>query len=195
MRRFRLPLAPTVVPALALAALTAAAAPARAQQVLYSNPLTYRTNKGTPTIPTASGFNAFAAQRFTLTGPAIVTGFGYNAIVDGSAYGTSVNYRVLTALGGAPGTALLSGSAAVAHSAGPMGHDVATTNYSFVVPALPLLAGDYFLALQEVTTNRLDFLSYGTATSGAYESTDGGTTYTAGYGQGNSTAPTAWRSR
>ena len=85
-------------------------------------------------------------------------------------------------LGGLPGATLGSGVGSnFTVSAGPVGCDFATTNYVFDISSLLLQAGDYYVAVQAVTTNWNDFLSKGVAASGAATTTDGGLTWTAGH--------------
>ena len=56
-----------------------------------------------------------------------------------------------------------------------------TTDYSFSVAPLSLAAGNYVFAFQNVTTQFADYLSFGTGTSGAFTSFDGGNTFETGY--------------
>ena len=133
--------------------------------------------------------NTYAAQRFTLAADATVNVFGFNAGVSenrvpgGPRYGTAVNFRVLSATAGdAPGSVIAAGSAALRYTTGPGGDYFSTTDYSFEVAPLDLAAGSYFVAFQNVTANFNDYLSRGTASSGAYQSDDGGLTFTPGYG-------------
>lgn len=52
-----------------------------------------------------------------------------------------------------------------------------------------MAAGDYYLAIQAVTTNFNDYLSLGVAASGAAQSNDGGTNWAFGYGAGTQRFP------
>lgn len=176
----------------ALAALLLAGAltaPGARAVLLYSNPpdLTanqtgsclYNTNCGTLIAGTT-----FAAQLFTLAQASTVTGVGFNAEIFSSAtFATSANWKILDndGAGGLPGTLIASGNAVVANAVGPVGTNFAATDYSFSIPAEALAAGDYFIAIQAVTTNFGDYLSLGTAASGAAQSDDSGTTWAFGF--------------
>lgn len=155
--------------------------------VIFNNPpdLSSTQNGQCPYNTLCGAGKGFGAQEFTLTGPATITSVGFNSIVLGSgAFGTAANFQFLDANGpgGLPGTLITSGSGApLTETAGPVGVNFATTNYSFDITPLTLAAGSYFVSIQEVTTNASDFLSRGTAASGAAESLDGGVTYTPGY--------------
>lgn len=129
------------------------------------------------------GGDVYAAQQFTLGSNSKVTGFGFNSIVWNGTYGTAANYFVLADNGSnAPGSVLASGTASLSNGPGPNGANWPTTDYSFNISPLQLGTGDYFLAIQDVTTNFSDYLSQGVGSSGAFESDDGGLTYTPGYG-------------
>lgn len=125
----------------------------------------------------------YAAQKFTLAGPATITSVGYNSIVFGAS-GTAADYQFLSANGpgGLPGTVIASGLASpLAVTAGPTGTKFSTQDYSFNVTPLTLAAGTYYVAFHELSTNASDFLSRGVATAGAAQSLDGGLSYMAGY--------------
>lgn len=140
----------------------------------------YSTTCGALVFP---GNNIFAAQSFTLAAPATLDGAGFNAVVLETPFGTSVNWRILAnAPGDVPGTALASGNAVLSNAVGPGGTFDPTTDYTFALPDLALAAGTYFLAFQNVTSNINDFLSRGVAAGGAFESFNGGTIWTSGYG-------------
>ena len=90
--------------------------------------------------------------------------------VPGGGPATGANWIITDAggLGGLPGATLGSGVGSnFTVSAGPVGYDFATTNYVFDISSLLLQAGDYYVAVQAVTTNWNDFLSKGVAASGA----------------------------
>lgn len=141
------------------------------------------TNNGNCVYNTTCGpqntGNTFAAQEFTLANTSIVTGAGYNAVVQGG-YGTAANFAFLTDNAGTPGAVITSGTATTTNAPGPSG-GFSTTDYTFLVPAVTLAAGSYFFAFQDVTTNFYDYLSEGASSSGAFTSTDGGMSYFAGY--------------
>ena len=151
--------------------------------VLYQNgPDLSGTQNGECQFDSACG-NWFAAQEFTLAGPATITSVGYNSIVFG-ATGTAADYQFLKAngAGGLPGSLIASGLASpLTVMAGPTGTNYSTQSYSFNVAPLALTAGTYYVAFHELSTNSSDYLSRGVATSGAAQSFDGGLTYMAGY--------------
>jgi hypothetical protein len=127
--------------------------------------------------------NAYGAQKFTLADPATVLSIGINTLV-GSSPATGANWIITDAsgAGGLPGATLGSGAGtAFTVSAGPLGALYPTTNYLFNIAALPLSAGDYYVAVQAVTTQFGDLLSKGVATSGAATTADGGLTWFADY--------------
>ena len=179
---------PLIAGALLIAATYLAPATARAA-VLYSNlpDLSAAQNGQCPydvACGTQGGRPVYAAQEFSLSGPASVTSVAFNSIVLGDgATGTAANYQVLDAdgAGGLPGTLVASGlGEPLSVVDGPTGSLFSTKDYSFNVTPLSLTAGSYYIAIQEISANPSDYLSKGVATSGAAESIDGGA-YTAGY--------------
>ena len=179
---------PLIAGALLVAATYVAPTPARAA-LLYSNPpdLTAAQNGQCPydiACGTDGGLPVYAAQEFSLTGPATVTSVGFNSIVLGSGVtGTAANYQFLDAdgAGGLPGTLIASGlGEPLTVMAGPNGSNFPTQDYLFNVSPLSLTAGTYYVAIQEISTNPSDFLSKGVAAAGAAESINGGA-YTASY--------------
>ncbi|HEY5301350.1 MAG TPA: PEP-CTERM sorting domain-containing protein [Acetobacteraceae bacterium] len=155
--------------------------------MIYANPpdLSNTQDGQCPYNSVCGAGMVYAAQEFTLAGPVTITSVGFNSIVLGSGQtGTAANYQFLDAngAGGLPGTLITSGAGApLTATSGPVGARFASTNYSFDITPLMLAAGDYYVSIQEVTTNSSDFLSRGSAASGAAESVDGGVTYSAGY--------------
>lgn len=171
----------------------AVCAPAQAD-IIYSNSPNLSSQGGNCVFNTTCGpefaGNTFAAQKFTLGSAATIDEIGFNAIVMG-AFATGANWKFLAAngSGGLPGTVLDSGSgAALTKTAGPTGNSFATTNYSFDIGAITLAAGTYYVAIQEITSNFTDYLSFGSAGSGAAQSNDGGTSWASGYQGTNSVA-------
>ncbi|MGH9444185.1 MAG: PEP-CTERM sorting domain-containing protein [Terriglobia bacterium] len=168
--------------------LTAALGGFARANVVYSNAPDLSANQtgncayNTACGPTFTG-NTYAAQEFTLSSAATVTGAGFNSVVPGGIYGTSAYYYILAANGaaGLPGTVLASGSSSLSETAGPNGYNDDTTNYSFAIPSLDLTAGTYYLAFQDVTTDFEDYLSLGVASGGDAQSNDGGTSWISGY--------------
>ncbi len=175
--------------AVAMIALSfAVSAPSRAA-VLYSNAPDLSSNQtgdcvyNTTCGPPNTG-NTFGAQEFTLAAPATVGVISYNAIVFGSIYATGVNYFILNAngAGGLPGSVVVQGAnVALTATTGPTGAGFATTDYTFDISAVSLAAGSYYVAIQDITTNRSDYLSRGVAIGGAAQSNNGGITWGSGY--------------
>lgn len=125
----------------------------------------------------------YAAQKFSLSTSSLLTGIGINTIVLGNS-ATGANWLITDAggMGGLPGAILGSGAGSnFTVSAGPIGVNWSTSNYVFDINSLMLPAGDYYVAVQAVTTNIDDFLSKGVAASGAAISSDGGLTWASGY--------------
>jgi len=175
--------------AAAVAALSAAPMLAHAG-VVYSNE-TVSPAQGDCSFNTAcagaipSRGNEFAAQAFSLAGATTLTGGSWIEMDSGGAGATSVNYAFYNAAGGLPsGAAIFSGSATTfAHD---LGVDSANTFFetfreSFSLPSLALGAGNYFFAIQSVSSNFANYLGQGVLTTGAAESNDGGLTWTPGY--------------
>jgi PEP-CTERM motif len=128
--------------------------------------------------PISTG-DTFIAQEFTLGSASTVTGAGWNADDDGGAHGTAVNYIFSTVdpVTGLPGSVIAEGNSLTSTTVGPNERIGATTDYSFSISTLSLGAGEYYLSIQDVTDNFNNFLSYGTGTSGAAITNNGGTTY------------------
>lgn len=152
--------------------------------VLYSNaPELGEEQVGNCRYNTTCG-SRYAAQKFSLSTSSNLTGIGITTIILGGGPATGANWLITDAggLGGLPGAILGSGAGSnFTVSAGPIGFNWSTTNYAFDISSLLLPAGDYYVAVQAVTTNFNDFLSMGVATSGAAVTSDGGLTWTAGY--------------
>ena len=130
----------------------------------------------------------YAAQEFSLAANSTVRSIGFNTIPQGgTSFGTGANWLILTASGGMPATVVASGTATTLFNApGPVGVGLGgnspTTDYSFNIADLNLTGGtNYFVGLEEITTDPNDYLSQGLAGSGAAQSLDGGTTWSTGY--------------
>jgi PEP-CTERM motif len=155
--------------------------------VLFDNPPDLSsTQDGSCLYDTTCEPHWYAAEAFSLTGAATVTSVDFNSIVLGNgATGSAANYQFLLAdgPGGLPRTLVASGlGEPITATNGPTGTSFPTIEYSFGVTSFNLLPGTYYVAIQLVSTNASDYLSAGVATSGAAQSTDGGLTYSAGYG-------------
>jgi hypothetical protein len=130
------------------------------------------------------GGSIFGAQKFSLSSSSILTGIGVNVVISSGNPATGANWIITDAggIGGLPGVTLGSGAGSnFTVSAGPVGANFPTTDYVFDISSLLLPAGDYYVAVQAVTTNVADYLSKGVAGSGAAKSIDGGLTWTSGY--------------
>jgi hypothetical protein len=175
----------------AAALVLAAAAPLVAHaSTIYSNentdPLDADCSFNTTCAADNSLGDEFAAQAFSLaSGTTITRGSWIEADFGGSG-STAVNYAFYKDGGaGVPvGAALFSGSAATgAVDLGPStvfsGHEV--FRVSFDLPSINLAAGDYFVAIQDVSSNETNYLGLGNIPLGAAETSDGGLTWTPGY--------------
>lgn len=173
-----------------LSAVSLATAPARAD-VLYQNApdLSLQRQQGSCAFNTAcSGIVGliYAAQEFRLAADATVRSIGFNTIFQGTTYGTGANWMILTEAAGLPATVVGSGTTgSLLATTGPVGaglYDQTTIDYSFNIADLSLTAGtNYFLALEEISSDPNDFISQGVASIGAAQRPDSGTTWSAGY--------------
>jgi hypothetical protein len=172
------------------AALVSAFAAAANADTTYSNPFNLSGN-GNCDFDTAcaSGYNVYAAQEFSLSMPVIINGGSFIAgQFDGHySFPTSVNWELLSAAGGLPGSVIAAGNSvivigdAVADVQRYNGPDLIFIQNNFSIPSIPLAPGTYFLALQaERSTGSSpgdDGLWQGTADSGAAITSDGGLTW------------------
>ena len=171
-------------------AVTASGSRDAGATVLYNNP-SDNTGNGDCSFSTtcaadAGRGNDFAAQRFTLSSSANVTTVDYNIIQDDAGHTpTSTNWAFYLAdgSGGSPGTLVTSGVAGTTtgngnFTCGPF------TCYDYLVDVgnVSLGANTYYLALQDVSSFFDNFLVSGTdLVNPAYETMDGGATWTPGY--------------
>lgn len=141
----------------------------------------------------------YAAQEFTLGSGATIAAIGFTTVLQGAGYGTSANWMLLNAdgTGGLPGTVVASGTGAtLSHATGSVGSIFGTTiDYSFNVTEFSLLAATaYYVAVQEFSADPDDYLLQGLATSGAVNSLNGGTSWSALYVDKTSVAVTLYGS-
>lgn len=184
-----------------VAALSIGVAPARAD-ILYQNApnLSASGQTGSCAFNTAC-FGAsgvalrYAAQEFSLAANATVRSIGFNTIFQGATYGTGANWIILTESAGLPASVVGSGVAdSLLKAPGPVGDLISvggtpTTNYSFNIADLNLTGGvNYFLALEEISSDPRDYLSQGVAGSGAAQSLNNGDSWSAGYVEQTSVA-------
>lgn len=171
----------------AIATLTLAGA--ASANTIYDNP--YAGNGGDCSFSTTCAAQVgrgddFAAQSFTLTSAAVVTGASFTEL-DFGTIPTDVNWGFALAdgPGGLPGTFLSSGTDAVSSSA-VVGSNV--TKVFFDVGPQALGPGTYYFAIQAVSPVFDTYLGFGAANSGAAETMDGGLTWSPGYEYGSSIA-------
>ena len=125
----------------------------------------------------------YALQAFTLTAPDVLTGAGFNELDFGTGP-TSVNWGIIAAdgIGGAPGTILTAGSndvERVQNLGSQYGYQL--NQERFRLGTVALAAGTYYLAVQAVTSTFYDYLTQGVNDTGAFETQDGGSTFTPTY--------------
>jgi hypothetical protein len=125
----------------------------------------------------------FAAQAFSLSAATTITSGSWIEIDQDPPGSTSVNYAFyLDGGAGTPtGAALFSGSAATTSTdlgGGSLG-DI--EDVSFSLGSINLGPGNYFFAIQDVSSEFANFLGQGLVESGAAESNDGGLTWAPGY--------------
>lgn len=165
--------------------LALAAPLANAQTLFYNAPNLSGSQTGDCVYNTTCGSintgNTFAAQQFTLSSASTITALGFNAIVFGDV-GASANYMLFTpSQFNTPGSVVAAGSSLLTATSGPTGVYYPTTEYKFYISPLSLKAGDYFFAFQNMTPDFYDYLSKGTSASGAFQSNDGGLTFSSSY--------------
>jgi hypothetical protein len=174
---------------LALAAVFAAG-PATAA-VLYDNPADIGLDAGNCLFATGcaavhqQGADIFAAQSFALGGAATVSGASFTELDASGVFAgpRSVNWAIYSDVSGMPGAMLAVGSSRFSRETlmgtDPDGLDIDA--YGFATGDVPLAAGTYFLAFQEVSRLADNYLMVGMSDSGAAESVDGGAKWQSGY--------------
>jgi len=172
---------------LASAALIGLASTAQAG-VVYSNPLSAALDFGDCSFNNicASTFargDDFAAQFFHLGSAALLTDASFSDL-DHGVGPTDVNWGILMAdgVGGLPGTILASGTDSITgnNNLGTDGY-YSFMEHVFSLGTVALSAGDYYFAVQAITTNSSNYLAAGTITTGAAETHDSGVTWAPGY--------------
>jgi hypothetical protein len=154
--------------------------------LVYDNPVLYGSGGdcsfNTTCGPPLGRNDDFAAQMFTLGGAATINSASFSDLDLGTTP-TSVNWMFLAAngTGGLPGTVIASGSSPITTTTylGSLSLYV-IDQHGFSLGPVTLGAGTYYFAVQAVTTNVTNYLSRGTASSGAAETQDG-TTWASGY--------------
>jgi hypothetical protein len=131
-----------------------------------------------------AGTNTYAAEQFSSVAGETVNQIDWNAVVTGS-FASSANWAFYSDNAGSPGALVASGAAlSLTTATGPDGSESSTTEYSIGIDPVTLGTGTYYVAIQAVNSSFYDFLSLGVDSSGAFQTLDGGTTWTAGFGSG-----------
>ena len=130
----------------------------------------------------------YAAQKFSLGADTVLSGGGVtNYTAPGVTDIGSINWMVFAADGtaGMPGTLLATGKRSAITSLTVLSvdelgyYDLSLAKFS--MPSLELGAGDYYIALQAVTTQFRVYLSAGDAVDGGAQTRNGGDSWTSGY--------------
>ncbi|HEY1929315.1 MAG TPA: PEPxxWA-CTERM sorting domain-containing protein [Caulobacteraceae bacterium] len=167
------------------------AAGASANDVAFSNPFSHLIDNGDCSWSTTCAAQAgrgddFAAQEFTLTAPTVINGASFTEL-DFGITPTAVNWGFLEANGpgGSPGTILQAGTDNVTfvNNFGPDPTGALLEQGIFGVGPMALGPGTYYFALQGISSTFFTYLGAGVLTSGAYETMDGGVTWTPNYGE------------
>ena len=147
----------------------------------------------------------YAAQAFTVTSPVVVTAASFTEL-DYGVTPTDINWGFAEANGpgGSPGTILQAGTDSVARTAvlGTASPYLIEQGF-FNVGPMALGPGTYYFALQGISSTFYTYLAEGTLLNGAYETMDGGVTWTSTYegfpsvaiglyGAGGVPEPAAW---
>jgi hypothetical protein len=176
-----------LISASAAAILLVGAGTAASAGTIYSNE--FDGSNGDCSFNTACAAGAsrgddFAAQLFTLSSAATVLS-GSFVTLDGGVGGPTVNWAFYGVNGDTslPGLLLASGSSSDVHS-GDLGGGccgLAAIRTSFNISSVSLAASSYYFAVQYVTPTFQNYLSQGVANSGAAETHDGGSNWSANY--------------
>jgi hypothetical protein len=130
----------------------------------------------------------FAAQLFTL-GSSTTLNAGAFSELDFGTTPTSVNWAIYNTAGGIPtGVALFSGTSSLTATVVGSVIGLNATLETFTFSNITLGPGSYDLAIQAVSSDFNNYLQQGLVTSGAAESNDGGSTWAAGYENGDTGA-------
>lgn len=156
--------------------------------VIYTNPLSAAIDFGDCSFNNvcAAAFargDDFAAQLFHLNGAAIITDASFSDL-DHGAGPTDATWAFIMAdgAGGLPGTILAVGTDAITtnNSLGTDGF-YSFMEHVFNIGTVALGPGDYYFAVQAITTNFSNYLAAGTTTTGAAETHDSGVSWAPGY--------------
>jgi hypothetical protein len=134
------------------------------------------------------GDDIFVAQGFSLGSSAAVVAASFTEM-DGAGMfvgPTSVDWALYADADGLPGAQIASGTSPFMRkiniTTDPYGYFI--DSYTFGLGEIPLAAGKYFLAFQEMDTNVDNYLMEGVTDSGAAQSNNGGATWQTGYVNG-----------
>jgi hypothetical protein len=168
----------TMFAAAAAALLLPAAAHAA---VLFDNPASGQSGNCLFNVACAAalapGKNIIAAQKFTLSGRSTISSAAFTQLDNGFMPST-INWMILKASNrkDLPKRVMASGSSVIGSSAvlGSL-HEMTIREMFFDIPDLDLKAGDYYLALQQVSNGRFGLLADGISQDlDSAESLDGG---------------------
>jgi hypothetical protein len=166
------------------------AAGASANNIAFSNPYSAAADFGDCSWSTTCAADAgrgddFAAQEFTITAPVVINGASFTELDFGTTP-TAVNWGFIEANGpgGSPGTILQAGTDNVSF-VNNLGLDRSGTydveQGIFGVGPMALGPGTYYFALQGISSVFDTYLAQGVLPGGAYETMDGGVTWTPTY--------------
>ncbi|MBV8683375.1 MAG: PEP-CTERM sorting domain-containing protein [Caulobacteraceae bacterium] len=157
---------------------------------VFNNPFNLVTDNGDCSWSTTCAADAgrgddFAAQEFTITSPVVITSASFTEL-DFGVTPTDVNWGFIEANGpgGSPGTILQAGTDSVFKvlNMGPDPSGCCLIEQGFFgVGPMALGPGTYYFALQGISSTFYTYLGEGVLTSGAYETMDGGVTWTPNY--------------
>lgn len=170
----------------ALSFLSVGAAQAAAVFVSPANNVNGDCSFSTTCAAAVNRGNDYAAQFFSLSATTTLTGASFTAYVPFNGDGvTSANWMFLDAGGGLPGALRASGSGAAITARTSVGTNFGLNlvEESFGFPAVTLAAGDYFFAVQAVSSVFQTYLASANG-SGAAETYNGGLSWVSNY-EGN----------
>jgi hypothetical protein len=178
--------------AAAMISFASAACAGATPSVLYDNPYSAAADNGSCLWSSTCAADQLApvflaAQSFNLGSSASLTSASFIELDLGDNAPTSVGWDIYSenASTGLPGSLIASGVSDVTTTTS-LGTDssggYSITQGAFSLPSVTVAGGSYYLAIQGVSPSFDDFLAQGLSSTGAAQSTDGGLTFTAGYG-------------
>ncbi len=166
--------------AAALSSSVAFAAP------IFSNPIQLPAFGDCSFSTTCAGMfgrgNDFAAQKFTLSNTTVLTAADFIELDFGTTP-SDVNWGLIAAdgTGGSPGTILAAGTDTLSALSVGSSNGYNLSQMSWNLGTVALGPGDYYLAMQGISSTEFTYLAQGQLASGAYETEDGGLTWTQNY--------------